>query len=1127
MLPDCTNAFAGLLGLVSSYAVVSSSHFKVGILSYQPEVLPVGHRIRVSAGHSFSRQPGSSRARSAGIQNAFILATLLFVVFAFGLVAQAQTMSTVAGGGPPNGVTAISAPIGNPWGIVQDSSGNTYVSDNLTNRIFKIDTSGNLSVVVGNGVKFFSGDGGAATLATLSGPEGLAIDANGVIYIADTGNHVIRAFNASSTTSVNVGNTTIGPLNIATVAGTGTQPCTSPTSACGDGAKATLAQLNLPGGVAIDSSGNIFIADTQDNKIREVTITTNGFIQTVAGTGTAGAVIPGPATSSPLNAPAGVYVDTTGNLFIADTVNNQIEQVTTGTLSTIAATAGQLNTPNGVFVDTSGNIFIADSLNNEIKKVSGGVLSIVAGDGTACGPSVSPTCDDGPLATSAELNSPSGIFVNSATGNFWIADQNDNAIRAVASSAISIFAGEYFNAAFYGDGGAPTSAELLRPIGMVLDSSGNLLVADSQNNAIRKIPTSGNISTVAGTGVFCNTLSCGDGGLASLPAAMLASPSDVALDAAGNIYIADTQDHAIRVVNTTASDLTFYSGTANETIVHAGDIQTIVGTISTICPASPCGDNNAATLATLNNPGGLFLDGSGNIYVADTGDNVIRFVNTQPAGTPAIDIAGVSVAPGNIATIAGNYTPCAVPTGTNPCGDTGAATAANLNAPASVFVDTAGNIYITDTQDNRIRVVNPQASSAVTVAGVTISAGDINTIVGDGIPNYSGDGHIGTLAEINFPGGVFVSSTNIFIADKANSVIRVVNSTSGNIQTAVGNTTTGFTGDGMPPLTAELALPVRVISDASSNLYIADASAQRIRKLSNLLSSPPIAVVSPAGSLPFVNQALETTSAPQTVTVSNTGIGASLAVSSVTITGTNAADFKQTNTCTSPVAAGTACTITVTFTPTAAGSRSATLTVTDNSSTGSTQSLTLSGTAVLPFTLPTTGTLSPSSVTAGSSATGTVTVSWQGNSTATVTLSCSVTPAETDGPTCSLSPSSVTPKSGTASSTLTVSTTSKTTSGALQPAIFHGQGSFAATWLFLPAMVLSTAGIAGSKKRKTLLCVLLILAVAGCIFLVACGGSSGNNTSGNGTPSGTYTITVTATAAGMPTQTEPFKLTVK
>jgi sugar lactone lactonase YvrE len=1106
----------------------------------------VGHRLGVCAGLNLKSQPGCAGAWAATLHNAFTVSKLLVLVFALGLVAQAQqgqTMSTIAGGGPPNGLSATTVPIGLPWGVVQDSAGNTYVSDNITHRIFKIDTSAppKLSVVAGNGAKGFGGDGGLATAATLNGPEGLAIDSNDVLYIADTGNNRIRAVNTSTTTSFEIAGVTIGPLDIATVAGNG-QPCALPTGTCGDGSLTTLAQLSSPGGVAIDASGNIFIADTLDNKIREVT-TLTGIIISVAGTGNAGPPTNGTATSSDLDAPAGVYVDGSGNIFIADTVNDVVEEVTTGSLKTIVGTAGTacspstsacgdggpalsalLNLPDDVFVE-AGNIYIADTNDNRVREVTAGNISTVAGNGVPCVSLTSPTCGDG-TATAALLNFPTGIFVNGS--GFWIADQNDNGVRNVASNVISRFAGIYFNAGYYGDGGPATSAELLHPSGMNFDSAGNLFVADAQNNAIRKIATNGNISTVAGTGAPCRSLTCGDGG--PVASATLFVPSDVALDASGNIYIADTQDNVIRVVNTTASVLKFFAGTANELDVQAGDIETVAGTITQPpCPppGTTCGDNGPATLAFLNSPSGLFLDKSGNIYIADTGDNVIRFVNTQAFGTPSINIGTVSVAPGNIATIAGNYTACAL--STDPCGDGAGAGSANLSTPGSVFVDTAGNVYVVDSGDNKIRVVNPQPSNSITVAGVTINAGDIATIAGNGTEGYSGDGHVATNAELFFPGGVFVDGTDIFIADQVNFVVRVVNSQSGNIQTAVGTGVSGFSGDGGAPLSAELARPISIRGDSSGNLYISDASAGRVRKASNLLATPPAALLS-SSSVQFSVQALGTTSTAQYVTVKNSGNISDLVVSSVAISGTNASDFKQTNNCKS-VAPSNSCTITVTFTPAAAGTRTATLSITDNAA-GSPQTVSLNGNAVVPFTLPTSGTLSPASVSAGGSANATIAITWAGSSTAAVALSCSVSPAPAGAPTCSLSPSSVTPKNGTANSTLTVNTEAATT-GALEPSVLHGSGIFAATWLFLPAMVLSTAGMGSSKRKKTLSCLLLILAIAGCIFLVACGGGSsspnnnGNGGSSGGTPSGQYTITVTATSAGMPAQTEALHLTVQ
>jgi trimeric autotransporter adhesin len=1000
----------------------------------------VANRGGVCVSFKLENEPSSSMFR-VWLGRALEVSKLLSLLLVLGVVAQSQTITTIAGGGPAGtGLKGTTTPIGLPWGVVQDSSGNTYISDNLSNRIFKVDTSvpGNLSVLAGNGLTHYSGDGGSATAATFNGPEGIAVDSNGLVYIADTFNNVIRVVNTSTTTSYDVAGVTIAAGNIATVAGDGTQ-CASSTGACGDAGLATLAQISSPAGVAVDASGNIFIADTGDNKIREVV--TTGIITTVAGTGTAAAPVPGTATNSPLSAPGGVFVDTSGNLYIADTGNNVVEQVTSGNLSVIAgtgtacspstaacgdggtATTALLNAPADVYVQ-GGNIYIADTNDFRVREIIAGTISTIAGNGVQCTSSISSTCGDG-TATSAELNFPTGIFVSGS--GVWIADQSDSAVRSVASGNISRFAGIYFNRAYYGDGGLAIDAELQRPGAITLDSVGDVFIADAQNNAIRKVSTSGNISTVAGTGSPCKTATCGDGG--PVASATLLFPSDVAVDASGNIYIADSQDNVVRVVNTSTADLTFFGGTANELIVHTGDIATVAGTITaSACSgtASKCGDGGPATLALLNSPSGLFLDGSGNIYIADTGDNVIRFVNTQASGTPTIKVGTVSIAPGDIATVAGDYTACSPSTAA--CGDGANAAQAHLSSPGSVFLNSAGYIYVTDSGDNRIRVVNPNASAAITVTGISISAGDIATVAGNGTSGYSGDGHAANIAELSSPGGVFVDvAGDIFIADFGNSVVREVNGQSGNIQTVAGDGAFGFSGDGGAPLSAELARPTSLRGDSSGDLFVSDTGASRVRKATKLVA----------------------TAAPP---------------------------------------------------PPPAPS----------------------------FTLPKSGTLKPASLSAGTSATGTVTVTSVNSFNSAVTLTCSVSPSPTNAPGCSVQ-SPVTPSANGSASTLTVTTTAATSSSALVPAIKHPSNIFYAT-LLLPAMLFSTAGMGSSRRKKAISCILLVLAVAGCVFLVACGGGSGSSTpppgGSSGTPSGSYTITVTGTSGSI-NQTETFTLTVQ
>ena len=318
----------------------------------------------------------------------------------------------------------------------------------------------------------------------------------------------------------------------------------------GDGGAATSAKIFYPYDVAVDSSGNIYISDNYNNRIRKVN--TSGVISTVAGNGTWGySGDGGAATSSEIISPRGVAVDSFGNIYIADSYNNRIRKVdTSGVISTVAgnvtggysgdggaATSAELNSPSGIAVDSSGNIYFADSGNNRIRKVnSSGVISTVAGNGTQG------YSGDGGAATSAELNYPAGVAVDSS-GNIYIATWDSRIRKVNSSGVISTVAGNGTNG-YSGDGGAANSAELYYPDGIAVDSSGNIYIADIYNNRIRKVNSSGVISTVAGNGTGGYS---GDGGAAT--SAELYYPYGIAVDSSGNIYIADSYNQRIRKVS--------------------------------------------------------------------------------------------------------------------------------------------------------------------------------------------------------------------------------------------------------------------------------------------------------------------------------------------------------------------------------------------------------------------------------------------------------------------------------------------------------------------------------------------------------------------------------------------------
>ncbi len=411
---------------------------------------------------------------------------------------------------------------------------------------------------------------------------------------------------------------------INTVVGDGTGNC----DYSGDYGAATSAELCYPGGVAVDGSGNIYIADTANNVIRDVSAST-GVISTVAGDGTGYCGYSGDyglATSVELCSPSGVAVDSSGNIYIADTGNNVIREVSGGYISTVAGngTAGysgdgnsatdsgtELNYPMGVAVDSDGDIEIADTGNNAIREVSGGtgVISTVAGDGTGyCGYS-----GDGGLATNAELCSPSGVALD-VDENIYIADAGNNVIRATSVRngrrrcqrgrtcpppppvvIIGTVAGNG-TAGYYGDGNSATDpyTELNSPSGMAVDGNYNIYIADTANNVIREVSYStGYISTVVGDG----TGSCGysgDGGLAT--DAELCYPNGVTLDNSNNIYIADTDNNVIRIVGSEPTP-TLSVATSGTPSTYGGAV-TFTATISSGATGTVTFNDGATAMGT-------------------------------------------------------------------------------------------------------------------------------------------------------------------------------------------------------------------------------------------------------------------------------------------------------------------------------------------------------------------------------------------------------------------------------------------------------------------------------------------------------------------------------------------------
>jgi uncharacterized protein (TIGR03437 family) len=346
----------------------------------------------------------------------------------------------------------------------------------LTAPAFAQTTAFTISTVAGTTVPAFFGDNGAATSADLNTPIAVAVDSSGNLYIADSANERIRKVTKSSG-------------KISTIAGTGIAQYT------GDGAAATAASLNIPYGIAVDAAGNVYISDLKNHAVRK--IGTNGNITTIAGTGTFGYTGDGgPAASAQLNQPIGLAFDSAGNLYIADSNNYCVRKIdTSGIITTVAgvggslgfsgdggqATKAKLTQPFGIAVDGRGNLYITDSGNHRVREVSNGVITTIAGSTKGF------NGDNGPAAK-ALLNNPWGIL-SDANGNLLVSDYGNYRVRSIsAAGIITTVAG--FAPNYGGDGGAATLATLNSPTGLAADSSGNIYIADAGNNVIRQLTPS-------------------------------------------------------------------------------------------------------------------------------------------------------------------------------------------------------------------------------------------------------------------------------------------------------------------------------------------------------------------------------------------------------------------------------------------------------------------------------------------------------------------------------------------------------------------------------------------------------------------------------------------------------------
>ncbi len=675
------------------------------------------------------------------------------------------------------------------------------------------------------------GDGGLATAAALDNPTGLAVDAAGDLFIADSGHNLIREVipgpdGLSDGTITTVAVTGLSdPTGLAVdsadnlfIADTGNQRILEVTPGPGENfSVVTIITVAVPGyplisptGVAVNAQGDrLFIADSNgvtgatDDAVYGVTPGSNGF--------SAGTTVTVAARTSPTNPPAGLAVDSAGdNLFVTESGNHakvlEVSPRTGGDYSNVTITTVGL--PDvydlaGAAMDSNGNLFVADEDTSSVIEVT-----------PVCGANYSNVTFT-PVASIA-LGDSSGVALDAA-GDLFVADTFHNQILEVAAASGGTFSSVAAavvgngSANSWGDGGPATAAGLENPTGVAIDSAGDLFIADSSNNAIREVRPDGTITTVVG------------------PSGGLNYPTGVAVDAHGDLFIADTLNNVIREVTPGPDGL-----------LDDGTITTVAGN------GSPGyrGDGGLATAAELDGPTSVAVDGHGDLFIGDTVNDSIREVT--PGSNGYINAT--------ITTVYGDGPPSGGPTiyGGPPGGND-----TFMYPPIGVAVDSQGDLFFVAPNPQGYFYENNEETDTVLERRPD---GTITTVAGNGIPGYSGDGAQATAAELFNPAGLAVDSAeDLFIADSGNDRIREVQP-DGIITTVAGNGTFGYGGDNGPGPAAALFYPESVAVDGSGDLYIADLLNNRIRQVTGTMSvtiravTPTTAAVVATPAIPLFGQ---------------------------------------------------------------------------------------------------------------------------------------------------------------------------------------------------------------------------------------------------------------------------------
>jgi hypothetical protein len=568
-----------------------------------------------------------------------------------------------------------------PSGIALDGAGNIFVAEATANRIRKISPDGTVSTFAGSGIA--GATDGFGTEATFKYPFSIAVDLTGNVYVADSNNHLIRKIFASG--------------QVTTVAGA---PGVSG-SADGVGGEA---RFNNPYGIAVNASGDVFVSDTYNHTIR--CITSSGVVTTLAGRAVSVGSVDGLGADARFNYPRGITADSLGNLFIADLSNNALRKIDQNRMvTTVAGLAGfpGYQTGNGssarfaslwgVAVTASGTVEVADS--QRIRKVSpAGDVSEVAGANFGS--------RDGSLAV-ARFAQPSGVVAD-RNGNIFIADGLNHIIRKISDGGVvSTFAGS--SLASGTSDGRGSNARFFKPRNLAMDTLGNIFVADTSNHSIRKITPEGVVTTMAG---LSGTAGNADGVATS---ATFSSPYGVAVDATGNVFVADTGNHSIRKISSE-------------------------GAVTTLAGSSGFGgvSNGTGNSARFMSPNALVVAPDGNLYVADTGASGIRKVTSE----------------GVVTTLAGGF------------------------FASGIAIDGAGNLLVTDTS-NMIRKITP-AGVVSTIGGAlsVFSTTTSTTTTSTTTTSFEEKDGVLTVARFANPAAIAIGLNNkIYVVDRDANTVRV------------------------------------------------------------------------------------------------------------------------------------------------------------------------------------------------------------------------------------------------------------------------------------------------------------------------------------------------------------------